>query len=229
MMQAKLPSSRWKRHRENEHDNLPRRRQLARAAAMRASKICSTSCMGSFMKTKSLRLRLLVPVAWLPLLASPAGAECWMTCPPGSTTAPSSPAAPTSTESQGATVKGETSAAPEDLMPAIPETAVQAAPNSRGEAKVSFSPRCLCDTGSYAGQDIEKRDAGSSKTGSSYGRRAIFGAAELVHTTSTGAAQEAVAPPAPILQPSDTETGVPAPIPIPAPVPGTSTIHVVPE
>ena len=53
------------------------------------------------MKAKSLLLTVFVPVTGLTFLSLPAGAECWMTCPPGST------AAPNATETQGATATEE--------------------------------------------------------------------------------------------------------------------------
>jgi hypothetical protein len=60
------------------------------------------------MKAKSLLLTVFVPVTGLTFLSLPAGAECWITCPPGST------AAPNATETQGATATEELVASPED-------------------------------------------------------------------------------------------------------------------
>ena len=74
------------------------------------------------MKAKSLLLTILVPVSGLTFLSLPAGAECWMTCPPGSTTTPSA------TEQTGVTATAEP-VSPEELTPAkTPETTAKASP-----------------------------------------------------------------------------------------------------
>ena len=64
------------------------------------------------MKAKSLLLTGLLVVTGLTFLSLPAGAECWMTCPPGST------ATPNSTGKQGATATTEPAVSPEERTPA---------------------------------------------------------------------------------------------------------------
>jgi polysaccharide biosynthesis/export protein len=58
------------------------------------------------MKAQSLLLAVLVPVAALTFQSLPAGAQCWITCPPGST------AAPNATGTKGATATAEPAASP---------------------------------------------------------------------------------------------------------------------
>ena len=77
------------------------------------------------MKAKSLLLTGLLVVTGLTFLSLPAGAECWMTCPPGST------ATPNSTGKQGATATTEPAVSPEERTPAKePETAAKASTTS---------------------------------------------------------------------------------------------------
>jgi len=63
---------------------------------------------GGIMKAKSLLLTALLVASGLTFLSSPAGAECWMTCPPGST------ATPSPTGVQGATATAEPTLSPEE-------------------------------------------------------------------------------------------------------------------
>ena len=77
------------------------------------------------MKAKSLLLTGLLVATGLTFLSLPAGAECWMTCPPGST------ATPNSTGKQGATATTEPAVSPEERTPAKePETAAKASTTS---------------------------------------------------------------------------------------------------
>ena len=72
------------------------------------------------MKAKSL---LLTALSGLTFLSSPAGAECWMTCPPGST------ATPSPTGVQGATATAEPTLSPEEpTQGKKPEAMAKAAP-----------------------------------------------------------------------------------------------------
>jgi|RhiMethySRZTD1v2_1073278.scaffolds.fasta_scaffold260346_3 hypothetical protein len=92
------------------------------------------------MKAKSLLLTVFVPVTGLTFLSLPAGAECWMTCPPGST------AAPNATGEQGATATAELVASPEELTPAQkPETTAKASPTPV-PAKRKASPAPAAET-----------------------------------------------------------------------------------
>ena len=72
------------------------------------------------MKAKSLLLTVLVPATGLAFLSLPAGAECWMTCPPGSTATPSATEKPATAEPAAST---------EELTPAKkPEATAKASP-----------------------------------------------------------------------------------------------------
>ena len=75
------------------------------------------------MKAKSLLLTILVPVTGLTFLSLPAGAECWMTCPPGST------ATPSATNENGVTATAEPVASPEkQTLTKTPEATAKASP-----------------------------------------------------------------------------------------------------
>ena len=75
------------------------------------------------MKAKSILLAELVAVAGLMFVSLPAGAECWMTCPPGST------ATPSSRGEQGATATVEPTTSPEEATPPKkPEATAKASP-----------------------------------------------------------------------------------------------------
>ena len=72
------------------------------------------------MKAKSLLLTVLVAATGLAFLSLPAGAECWMTCPPGSTASPSAMEKPATAERAAST---------EELTPAKkPEATAKASP-----------------------------------------------------------------------------------------------------
>ena len=72
------------------------------------------------MKAKSLLLTVLVAATGLAFLSLPAGAECWMTCPPGSTATPSATEKPATAERAAST---------EELTPAKkPEATAKASP-----------------------------------------------------------------------------------------------------
>jgi cytoskeletal protein RodZ len=87
---------------------------------------------GWIMKAKSLLLTVLIPVSGLTFLSSPASAECWMTCPPGTT------ATPSATGTQSATATAEPVASPEELTSAKkPKTTAKASP---APAKPKASP-----------------------------------------------------------------------------------------
>ena len=86
------------------------------------------------MNAKSLLLTTIVPVIGLALLSLPAGAECWMTCPPGSTTTPSA------TGEQGTAATAEPAASPEEVTPAKKTQATAKASPTRVPAKPTAAP-----------------------------------------------------------------------------------------
>src|SRR6478752_3444316 len=86
------------------------------------------------MKAKSLLLTVLVTVTGLTFVSLPAGAECWIICPPGSTTTPSS------TGNQSATATAGPAASPEELTPAKKPDATANASPTQAPAKPKVAP-----------------------------------------------------------------------------------------
>ena len=79
------------------------------------------------MKAKSLLLTVLVPATGLAFLSLPAGADCWMTCPPGYTATPSATEEPATAEPAAST---------EELTPAKkPEATVKASLLQRQQSR----------------------------------------------------------------------------------------------
>ena len=155
------------------------------------------------MKAKSILLAELVAVAGLIFVPLPAGAECWMVCPPGSTAAPSSKG------DQGATATVEPAASPQEATPAKkPKATAKASPTAPVKPRPAAAP-------AEAEPATEPPSVQSTTP------------AQPART------QGPVAPPAPVLnaafQPAPTQPAAPAPVPIPGTVPGTATMHVVPE
>lgn len=156
------------------------------------------------MKAKSILLAALVAVAGLMLESLPAGAECWMTCPPGST------ATPSSSVDQGATATVEPAASPQEATPAKkPEATAKASPTAPVTPKPAAAP---------AGAEPATEPPSVQST---------------TPAPEPARAQDPVAPPAPApnaaFQRAPTQPAAPAPVPIPGTVPGTATMHVVPE
>jgi len=168
------------------------------------------------MKAKSLLLTELLVATGLTLLSLPAGAECWMTCPPGST------ATPSSTREQGATATTEQAVSPEERTPA------------KGELTQGKKPEATAKASPVPAPAKPKSVPTPAAAGS---------AAKPPPVQSTTPApapapnQDAVAPSTPPLppqgnaafQPAPAPPTVPAPVSIPGLVPGTATMHVIPE
>ena len=203
------------------------------------------------MKAKSLLLTILVPVSGLTFLSLPAGAECWMTCPPGST------ATPSATKENGVTATAEPVASPEKQTldqnarsdgqglscprPAKPKAAPTpaeatvepvASPEELTPAKTPEATAKASPAPAPAKPKAAPTPAGASP------------AVEPSQVQSTSPApapapaQDAGALPAPTPQPygdnaafqsAPAQGAAPAPVPIPGPVPGTATMHVIPE
>ena len=200
------------------------------------------------MKAKSLPLTILIPVSGLTFLSLPAGAECWMTCPPGST------ATPSAAGMQGATATAEPVAASEELTPAKKsKTTVKALP---APAEPKASPVTAGATAEPAALPEEMAPATQTETTAKTspapapakskaaptpaGTRPAPEPPQVQSTTPApvpAPTQDAVATPAPVPQPSEENAAfqpapaqaAPAPVPIPGPVPGTATMHVIPE
>ena len=165
---------------------------------------------GWIMKAKSLLLTILVPVTGLTFLSLPAGAECWMTCPPGST------ATPSATNENGVTATAEPVASPEEQIPAKkPEATAKASP-APAPAKPKAAPTPAGASSATEPSQVQftspapapapAQDAGAlpAPTPQPYGHNAAF-------------------------QSAPAQGAAPAHVPIPGPVPGTATMHVIPE
>ena len=200
---------------------------------------------GWIMKAKSLLLTVLIPVSGLTFLSSPASAECWMTCPPGST------ATPSATGTQSATATAEPVASPEELTSAKkPKTTAKASP---APAKPKASPVPAGTTAEPVASPEELTPAkqtettakaspaptpATSKAAPTPAGTGLPPESPQVQSTTPAPApaptQEAVAVPQPsednaAFQPAPTQGAAPAPVPIPGPVPGTATMDVIPE
>jgi hypothetical protein len=204
---------------------------------------------GGIMKAKSLRLTALLVASGLTFLSSPAGAECWMTCPPGST------ATPSPTGVQGATATAEPTLSPEEpTQDKKPEAMAKAAPTPV-PAKPKAVPATAGATTEPAALPEERTRAKRSEATAKASPTPVPEKPKAVPTpaaagpatepppvqsTTTApapvATQDAVAPstPAPphqgnaAFQPAPASS-TPAPVPIPGLVPGTDTMHVIPE
>lgn len=205
---------------------------------------------GGIMKAKSLLLTALLVASGLTFLSSPAGAECWMTCPPGST------ATPSPTGVQGATATAEPTLSPEEpTQGKKPEAMAKAAPTPV-PAKPKAVPATAGATTEPAALPEERTPAKRSEATAKASPTPVPEKPKAVPTpaaagpatepppvqsTTTApapaATQDAVAPstPAPppqgnaAFQPGPAPSTVPAPVPIPGLVPGTDTMHVIPE
>ena len=209
------------------------------------------------MKAKSLLLTELLVATGLTLLSLPAGAECWMTCPPGST------ATPSSTREQGATATTEQAVSPEERTPAKGELTQGKKPEATAKAASTPAPAKPKVVPAPAGATTEpgappegrapaKGPEATAKASpvpapakpKSVPTPAAAGSAAKpppVQSTTPAPApapnQDAVAPSTPPLppqgnaafQPAPAPPTVPAPVSIPGLVPGTATMHVIPE
>jgi hypothetical protein len=206
---------------------------------------------GWIMTARSLLLTALIPVTGVTLLSLPAGAECWMTCPPGSTTTPRAMG------EQGAAATADQAASPEELTPAKKPSATAKASPGPVPAKPKAAPRPVEPTAQPAAspedptpaKDLESTAKASSTPVPEKPKAAPTPAGaglpgelpqvqSMTPTPAPAPTQDAVAQPAPVPQPSETnpalhpapvQPATPAPVPLPGPVPGTATMHVIPE
>ena len=202
---------------------------------------------GWIMKAKSLLLTILIPVSGLTFLSLPAGAECWMTCPPGSTTTPSA------TKENGVTATAEPVASPEkQTLTKTPEATAKASPApAKPKAAPTPAEATVEPVASPEKQTLTKTQEATAKASP-----AAAPAKPKAATTPAGASsatepsqvQSTSPAPAPIqdagalpartpqpygdnaaFQSAPAQGATPAPVPIPGPVPGTATMHVIPE
>jgi hypothetical protein len=200
---------------------------------------------GWIMKAKSLLISLLVSVTGLTWLSLPAGAECWMTCPPGST------ATPSAMGKQDAAATAEPVTSSEELTQAKkPEATAKAAPAPAPKASPSPAAATTEPAASPELTQAKKPEATAKASPAPApakpkaasvpaGAGPATEAPPVQSATPTPApTQDAVAPPAPVpqssetnaaFQPAPSKAAPPAPVPIPGPVPGTATMHVIPE
>jgi hypothetical protein len=202
------------------------------------------------MKAKSLLLIGLVAVTGVTFLSLPARAECWMTCPPGST------ATPSPTGEQGATATTEPAVSPEERTPVKePETAAKASTTSV-PAKPKAVPTATGATTEPAASPEELTQAKKPEATAKASPNPVPAKPKAVPTPAAAGpavepppvqsttpapapapTQNAVAPSTPPLppqgnaafQPAPAPSTVPAPVPIPGVVPGTDTMQVIPE
>jgi hypothetical protein len=178
---------------------------------------------GYIMKAKSLLLTILIPVSGLTFLSLPAAAECWMTCPPGST------ATPSATKENGVTATAEPVASPEkQTLTKTPEATAKASP-----APVPAKPKAAPIPAEATVEPVASPTR--AEAGPAVEPSHVQSATPAPGPTPT---QDAVASPAPTPQPygdnaafqsAPAQGAAPAPVPIPGPVPGTATMHVIPE
>ena len=181
---------------------------------------------GWIMKAKYRLLTVLVPATGLAFLSLPAGAECWMTCPPGSTATPSATEKPATAEWAASTeeltpaknpeatakaspaslpAKVEPTASTEELTPAKkPEATAKAPP-----APVPAKPKTATPTGADPATDLPPAHADSGRGDP----------VSVPQSSETNAA----------FQPAPSQAAPPAPDAISGPVPGTATMHVIPQ
>jgi hypothetical protein len=195
---------------------------------------------GWIMKAKSFLLTVVAVTTGLTFLSLPAGAECWMTCPPGSTTTPSA------ARNQGVTATAEPTASPKlttakkaegtesSPTPAKPK----AAPIPVGATAPATTAQKTETTAKASPTPVPAKPKATplaDGTGPATEPPPIPPAAPaLMPAPSQGEAT----PPVPVPQSSETnaafqlppaQAAPPAPAPIPGPVPGTATMRVIPE
>jgi hypothetical protein len=204
---------------------------------------------GGIMKAKSLLLTGLLVATGSTFLSLPAGADCWMTCPPGST------ATPSSSGKQGATATTEPAVSPEESTPAKePETAAKASTTS-GPAKPKVVPTAT-EASTVPAASPEELTQATKPEATAKASPTPVPKPKAVPTPAAGGpamepspvqpntpaptpapTQDAVAPsttPLPpqgnaAFQPAPAPSTAPAPVPIPGVVPGTNKMQVIPE
>ncbi len=161
---------------------------------------------GWIMKAKSFLLNVVGVATGLTFLSLPAGAECWMTCPPGSTTTQSAAG------TQGVTATVEPTASPGLTTAKKPEATAKASPTP--VPKATLAP----DRAGPATEPPPIPPAAPAPV-----RAPTKGQATppvpVPQSSETNAA----------FQPAPSQAAPPAPVPIPGPVPGTATMHVITE
>lgn len=198
------------------------------------------------MKAKSLLLTGLLVAAGSMLMPFPAGAECWMTCPPGST------ATPSPRGEQGATATTEPAVSPEERIPVKEPEAAAKASTTSVPAKPKAVPTATGATTEPAASPDEPTQAKKPEATAKASPTPVPAKPKAVPTpaasgpaiehppiqsTAPAPAPNAVAPSTPPLppqgnaafQPAPAPSTVPAPVPIPGVVPGTDTMQVIPE
>ena len=204
---------------------------------------------GWIMKAKSFLLNVVAAATGLTFLSLPADAECWMTCPPGSTTTPN-PA-----ETQNVTATAEPTASPELTTAKKPEATDNASPTPvPAKAKAALNPAgATAEPATSPELTTAKKPEATAKVsptpvlakpkaalaphaaGSTTEPPPFLPAAPVpAHAPTQGEAT----PPVPVPQSSETNAAFqpapsqappPAPVAIPGPVPGTATMHVIPQ
>ena len=186
---------------------------------------------GRTMRTTFLFLASFTAICGFAFLSWPAAAECWMTCPPGST------APPSATEQQPSTAETEQLASPEaqKLVTKV-EVKNESSRATVPSKKKSAQPPAVANTP----PSIEPKTTAApveEVPGSTpvQAKAAPVKQATPIEPTALPAvpAQNLVRPqtppPAAAFQPAPVRGAAPSPSPLPGPIPGTATMRVIPE
>src|SRR5262249_36000668 len=199
---------------------------------------------GWIMKRKSFLLNVVAVATGLTFLSLQAGAECWMTCPPGSTTTPSAAgtqgvaataeptASPALTNAKKAEATAKALPAPVPAKPkATPSPAGATAPAE--ELTTATKPEATAKASPTPMSAKPKVTLAPDGVGAAAEPSPILPEAQLPAPTQSKATPQVsvpkLSPPNATFQPAPPQEAPPAPVPIPGPVPGTATMHVITE
>jgi hypothetical protein len=198
---------------------------------------------GWIMKAKSFLLNVVGVATGLTFLSLPAGAECWMTCPPGSTTTQSAAG------TQGVTATVEPTASPGLTTAKKPEATAKVSPTPV-PAKPKAAPSPAGATAPAEELTTAKKPEATAKASPTPVPKATLAPDRAGPATEPPPIPPAApapvpaptkgqaTPPVPVpqssetnaaFQPAPSQAAPPAPVPIPGPVPGTATMHVITE
>ena len=182
------------------------------------------------MKTTSLLLVSFTAVVRLAVLSLPAAAECWMTCPPGST------ATPSGTGQQTPTAETEPVASPEAQKPVakVGRNGQELASDSVGKEENSSASWRGHQAATNRTENDSSTRRGSNGLNSSAGQGGSCMQPPPAEPTRLlrcphRLVRPQTPPPTAAFQPAPVQGAAPSPAPIPGPIPGTATMRVIPE
>ena len=181
------------------------------------------------MKTTSLLLVSFTAVSGLGVLSLPAAAECWMTCPPGST------ATPSRTCQQTATAEAQPVASPEAQRPvAKADVTDESFPATASAKKKTARPPGVATKPPPIEPKATPAPVEEATVPTPVQAKAAPAMqpppAEPVSPAAVPAqARPQTPPPTAAFQPAPVQGAAPSPAPIPGPIPGTATMRVIPE